>query len=63
MDIRLLPIKETARRLGVAERTIYNGLSRGTFPIKAKRWGRKVLFDIRDVEDFINGLPYKDKAH
>ena len=57
----LLSIKEAARRLGIAEQTIYNGISRKTdrtFPIKPKRWGKKVLFDSRDVESFIENLPY-----
>jgi predicted DNA-binding transcriptional regulator AlpA len=59
----LLTIKETARRLGIAEQTIYNGISRKSdrkFPINPKRWGRKVLFDSRDVEAFIRNLPYED---
>jgi predicted DNA-binding transcriptional regulator AlpA len=57
----LLSIKETARRLGIAEQTIYNGISRRSdrsFPIKPKRWGKKVLFDSRDIEQFIENLPY-----
>jgi excisionase family DNA binding protein len=61
-DIRLLPIREVAQRLGISPKTVYNGLNRGTFPIRAKRWGRKVLFDIRDVQSFINELPYDVKG-
>ena len=58
---KLLTIKQVAECLGIATQTIYNGLARGTlkpFPIRPKRWGRKVLFDSRDVDAFIDGLPY-----
>jgi len=60
---RLLNIKEVAERLGIAQQTIYNGISRRTlrpFPIRPKRWGRKVLFDSLDVEKFIDALPYSE---
>ena len=59
----LLSVEETAKRLGIAAQTIYNGISmksnRG-FPLKPKRWGRKVLFDSMDVEKFIDSLPYSE---
>ena len=61
----LLSVGETARRLGIAEQTIYNGISiksKQTFPLKPKRWGRKVLFDSRDVQDFIDKLPYDGES-
>ena len=60
---RLLNIRETAERLGIAQQTIYNGISRKSskpFPIRPKRWGRKVLFDSRDVDRFIDSMPYAD---
>jgi excisionase family DNA binding protein len=63
VDRRLLNIKEVAERLGIAQQTIYNGISRSTmkpFPIRPKRWGRKVLFDSRDVDQFIDSMPYTD---
>ena len=53
---RLLSIKETAKILGIAPRTIYNRIAPGSkrpFPIKAKRVGRRVLFRASDVEAFI----------
>jgi predicted DNA-binding transcriptional regulator AlpA len=62
---RLLTVEETARRLGLAPQTIYNGISRGSkdkFPIRVKRYGKKPLFDNRDVEAFIENLPYEDSA-
>jgi predicted DNA-binding transcriptional regulator AlpA len=61
----LLTVEETARRLGLAPQTIYNGISRGAkdrFPIRVKRYGKKPLFDNRDVEAFIENLPYEGPA-
>ncbi len=60
---RLLTVEQTAERLGIAAQTIYNGISRRTlkpFPIKTKRWGRKVLFDSTDIESFIQSMPYEN---
>ena len=60
---KLLTVEQTAERLGIAAQTIYNGISRRTlkpFPIRAKRWGRKVLFDSTDIESFIESMPYED---
>jgi excisionase family DNA binding protein len=56
---RLLNIKEAAQFLGISERTIYNGIcrkSRRPFPIKPKRIGRVVRFDIQDLEKYIESL-------
>ena len=57
----LLTVEETANRLGLKPQTIYNGISRKSkvkFPIRCKRYGNKPLFDNRDVEAFIENLPY-----
>ena len=57
----LLTVEETARRLGLKPQTIYNGISRKSkvkFPIRCKRYGNKPLFDNRDIEHFIENLPY-----
>lgn len=54
-----ITVKELAKILGVSERTIYNQISRkakNPFPIKPKRHGRLVKFDIRDVERYIDSL-------
>jgi predicted DNA-binding transcriptional regulator AlpA len=59
----LLTVDETARRLGIKPQTIYNGISRKSmvkFPIRCKRFGNKPLFDNRDIEHFIENLPYSD---
>ena len=53
---RLLSITETARILGLAEKTIYNQISRKSknpFPIKPKRLGGLVKFSRQDIEKFI----------
>ncbi len=58
---RLLSARETAEYLGISVQTIYNGTCRNParpFPIKAKRifGGNALRFDIRDLEEFIQGL-------
>jgi predicted DNA-binding transcriptional regulator AlpA len=56
---RLLNVKETARFLGVSPRSIYNQVARKAkkrFPIKVKRIGRLIRFDLRDVEKYIENL-------
>ena len=61
----LLSVSELAKVLNVARQTIYNSLSCGDFPIVPRRWGRgkrkKVVFDSRDVEQYINGLPVDER--
>ncbi len=58
---RLLKIEDVAFRLGIAKKTISNELSKGCFPLKPKRYGRRLLFDSLDVENFIEKLPYANK--
>lgn len=56
---RLLSINETAKYLGLSPRTIYNRVckkSKKPFPIKPKRLGKLVKFDIRDLERYIESL-------
>lgn len=58
---RLLKVEEVAYRLGIAAKTISNELSKGCFPLKAKRYGRRLLFDSLDVENFIKNVPYANE--
>ena len=61
--LALLTVEVTAGRLGIKPQTIYNGISRKSkvkFPIPVKRYGNKPLFKNRDVEAFIESLPYED---
>ena len=56
---RLLSVEELSQLLGISPRTIYNGVHRRAkkpFPIKPKRIGRSIKFDVRDVERFIESL-------
>ena len=63
MNPRLLPINEAAAYCGLAPKTLRNRLGRRAehpFPVKPKRIGRKILFDRRDLDRFIDSLPYHD---
>ena len=58
---RLLNIEQTAKYIGLAPKTIRNRLgpkAPDPFPIHPvpKRLGKKVLFDIRDLDKFIDSL-------
>jgi predicted DNA-binding transcriptional regulator AlpA len=56
---RLLSVEEAAAYLGISPRTVYNGVSpkaKNPFPVKVKRWGKRVLFDIQDLDRYIEKL-------
>jgi len=56
---RLLSVEETANYLGLSPRTIYNAVARKSkkpFPVKPKRIGKLVKFDIRDLEQYVESL-------
>ena len=54
--IRMLNIYELAVVIGLKPQTIRNKLNCGTFPIKTKKIGRKLLWDKKDVDKFLDGL-------
>ncbi len=59
---RLFSVEEAAHYLGLSPRTIYNQIgpkSKVPFPIKPRRIGRKVLFDVRDLDKYVNSLDSK----
>ncbi len=59
MNRRLLSVKETAEYLGLRPQTVYNRISNKAavpFPVRPKRVGRLVRFDIRDLERYIDAL-------
>jgi len=61
--LALLSVEQTAARLGISVQTIYNQISRKSkneFPIPFKRYGKKPLFTNRDIQIFIEDLPYED---
>ena len=56
---RLLSVPEAAKYLGISPKTIYNGIyskAETPFPVKPKRAGRRVLFDVRDLESYVDSL-------
>lgn len=56
---RLLSVEEAAAYLGLSPRTIYNGVapkSKKPFPVKPKRVGKLVKFDIRELERYVESL-------
>lgn len=56
---RLLTLKETAQYLGISPGTIYNRSARGSknpFPVKPKRVGRHVRFDMQYLEKYVGSL-------
>lgn len=62
MDLkpRLLSINDTAKYLGISAKTIRNRLGPKApkpFPIKHKRWGKRVLFDKKDLDKYVDSLP------
>ena len=56
---RLLSISETAVYLGLSPRTIYNAIapkSKRPFPVKAKRIGKLVRFDVKDLDVYVDSI-------
>lgn len=56
---RLLNVEEAAAYLNLSPRTLYNGIapkSKNPIPIKVKRIGKLVKFDIRDLESYVDSL-------
>lgn len=56
---RFLNTQQAADYLGLAPRTLLNGSgpkAKNPFPIQPKRYGRKLLWDIRDLNRFADEL-------
>ena len=53
---RFYTVKEISTILNISPQTIYNAMSKKTFPIKPKRMGKAVRFDIKDIEAFIQKI-------
>jgi hypothetical protein len=57
---RLLNVDETAKYLGIAPETLRNRLgprAEHPFPVKPKRIGKRVLFDVKTLDAFVDALP------
>ena len=57
---RMLSIEETASYVGLAPKTIRNRTGRkavNPFPVKPKHIGGRVLFDIKDLDKYLDVLP------
>jgi excisionase family DNA binding protein len=53
----MLGVKEIAEYLGLKAQTIYNQVSGGTFPIKHRRIGRLLKWDVKEVDFYLDSLP------
>jgi len=56
---RLLSVEETAEYLGISPRSLYNRTapkSKNPFPVKPKRIGKLIKFDINDLDHYIDSL-------
>lgn len=63
---RFLSVEETAVYLGISPRSIYNQIHRKAkkkFPIRCKRIGKLIKFDIRDLEKYMESLENEDKQN
>jgi predicted DNA-binding transcriptional regulator AlpA len=59
---RLITKKELGKYLGMGVGTISNRLSNGTFPIRPRRIGRSVRFDMKEVLDYVEtNKPFGEK--
>jgi hypothetical protein len=59
---RLLSVEQAARFLGIAPKTLRNRIgprAKHPFPVRPKKIGKRVLFDIRDLDDFVNSLTHE----
>ena len=56
---RLLNVDETAKYLGIAPKTLRNRLgprAMNPFPVNPKRIGKRVLFDVKALDAFVDSL-------
>jgi predicted DNA-binding transcriptional regulator AlpA len=56
---RLLNVEEAAKYLSISPKSIRNRLgpkAPDPFPVKPKRIGKRVLFDIHDLDKYVDSL-------
>jgi len=56
----MLTVKELSQYIGLAPQTIKNQFYAGRFPIPPTRLGRKLLWDKKLVDRFLDKLPKMD---
>jgi len=57
---RMLSVDDTARYIGLAAKTIRNRIgpkAKIPFPVKPKHIGGRVLFDLKDLDVYLDRLP------
>ena len=57
---RMLSVDDAARYIGIASKTIRNRIGpKATipFPVKPKRIGGRVLFDVKELDGYLDSLP------
>ena len=57
---RMLSVDQTAQYIGLASKTIRNRIgpkAKIPFPVKVKRIGGRVLFDVKDLDAYLDRLP------
>jgi predicted DNA-binding transcriptional regulator AlpA len=59
-DRALLTIRQAAVFLGMAEKTLRNRLSDGSFPLRPVRLSGRPLFKRRDLENLVDNLGSKN---
>jgi excisionase family DNA binding protein len=52
---KVLTIPEAAQELGITEHAAWQRVYRGQIPFR--RWGRKVMVPVDELDAFIKGLP------
>lgn len=58
-EVRLLNICEAADYLGISVASLYTRSApkaKDPFPVKPKKIGKRILFDIRELEEYVNAL-------
>ena len=58
---RLLGIDQAAEYLSISPKTIRNCLGPKApqpFPVKPKRYGKRILFDRKDLDSYVDSIPH-----
>ena len=62
-DRALLTVRQAAVFLGLAEKTLRNRISDGSFPLRPVRLSGRPLFKRRDLEDLVDSLCSDRQGH